>query len=266
MEQLPYELSFYYRFNLHKLAGLLIEDNDHESIARICGVTDEEIKAVDEELREKVHDAAVSIRAEMSYIVPGSSASYLALGDSITSDRLSYAKIIRALWQDNPDRKVIDAGISADTTSDVINRIYTDVLLQEFDRATIFIGTNDCRGQKDTYKMTNTSVGEYENNLHYLISRLKDTGARVWIITLPPVHHERFETFFGRKNNSVYNDAQLAKMNTLIRKAAKKFKTGLIDLASEIESSGIDALDEDGLHLNLEAQTLLARLLLPVLG
>jgi lysophospholipase L1-like esterase len=55
-------------------------------------------------------------------------------------------------------------------------------------------------------------------------------------------------------------------MNSVIRKAAKKHKIPVVDLAEEIEKTGMDAVDEDGLHLNIEAQTLLAKLLLPILG
>ncbi len=266
MEQLPYDLSFCHRFNLHKRAGLVIEDDDIASIARIYGVPAADLEKIEKDFQKQVDNAAESVRNEIGYTLPDTPAYYIALGDSITSDRLSYAKIVRSAWKSNSGRRVYDAGISGDTTSDVIDRFYADVLARDFDRITVFLGTNDSRGQNDTYKITLTSLKEYEHNLHYILSRLKESGAYVAVVTLPPVNHERFAEYFGKENNTVYHDSHLERMNNSIRRAAKKHKAGLVDLADAISSSGIDALDEDGLHLSLEGQTLMAKLVLPVLG
>ena len=47
MDQLPFKLSFIHKFNLHKLVGLIMDDNDLKSIARIYGVKLKEIKKLE---------------------------------------------------------------------------------------------------------------------------------------------------------------------------------------------------------------------------
>ena len=266
MDQLPYELRFCHRFNLHKLLGFDIGDDDLKAIARIYGVSEKELHKIDEDLRKEVSESAGTVRRELKYETPQSRSTYLALGDSITSDRTGYAKIIRELWAGNPDRTVIDAGISGDTTSDVTNRFYSDVINFSFDAASIFIGTNDSRGLGDGYGMTNVSAEEYSRHLGYYVRRLKESGAEVIVVTIPPVDNERLSRFFGTEPNWSYSAGQIAKVNKTIRKTAKKEKIHLADLATAIEERGFDPLDEDGLHLNSTGQQLCAQLILSILG
>lgn len=261
--QLPYELLFCHRFNLHKLLGFEIDDEDLKSIARVYGVELAELEEADKELRERVRTAAEIIREKLGDIRPktlhGGPVTYLALGDSITSDRTSYAKIIRHLWEDS---NVIDAGISGDTVSDIVNRFYGDVLANTFEIASIFIGTNDSRGINDGSGITNTSLSEYETKLDYFLQKLKARGKSVLVITLPPADNDAIYSYFGDDSNWTYNAEHVKKMNTVIRKSAEKNGAVLVDLALEVESSGINPLDEDGLHLNIEAHTLLASMIL----
>ena len=273
MNQLPYELLFCHRFNLHKKLGFDIADDDLESIARIYGVQTAELQAAEDELRDRVRRAAEQIRTE--YPEPAEAANtapgvYLALGDSITSDRTSYAKIIRELWG---GKNVIDAGISGDTTADVVDRFYPDVLNRSYDVASVFIGTNDSRGLDDGKGITRVGIADYTKKLRYFISAMRNPPAgaesvstpapkKLLLITLPPAKTEVLRSYFGEEANWVYSAEHIAKMNKAIRKTAKKTGTVLVDLAEEIESSGIDPLDEDGLHLNIEAQTRLAKLVL----
>lgn len=269
MSQLPYELLFCHRFNLHKLLGFEIDDDDLASIARIYGVPESELKAADDELRGRVKTAADKVRKDLNessgsdtlrpVADSGEPLTYLALGDSITSDRTSYAKIIRELWG---GEGVIDAGISGDTVSDLTNRFYGDVLGQDFYAVSVFIGTNDSRGLGDGSGITNTSIREYEEKLDYFLRALKKLGAAVFVITLPPAKNSDIQFFFGEESNWTYNAGHLRDMNETIRKTAEQNGAEIVDLAAEIEGSGINPLDEDGLHLNIEAQTLLAKMVL----
>ena len=46
-EQLPYELDFCHKFNLHKWLGLIMDDYDLKTIARIYGVKLKKLKKIE---------------------------------------------------------------------------------------------------------------------------------------------------------------------------------------------------------------------------
>jgi hypothetical protein len=211
MNQLPYDLLFCHRFNLHKGLGFDIADDDFESIARIYGVQTADVQAAEEELQNRVKQAAEKLKKEQPELAragkdPGT---YLALGDSITADRTSYAKIIRELWG---GKSVIDAGISGDTTADVVDRFYPDVLNQSYDIASIFIGTNDARGLDDGEGITRVGMKDYTAKLQYFISAMQNPRSmgsaggtsgpkKVLVITLPPAKTEVLRSYFNDKAN-----------------------------------------------------------------
>ncbi len=264
-EHLPYDLEFCFRFNLHKLAGFLIDDYDIEKLSRMYIVPEKELRGIHDNLESRIAGAAEQLKSRLSYSGPVDSLTWLALGDSITSDRMSYAKLIRSVWKGENDRRVLDAGISGDTTSDLINRYYGTALELDFDMASIFIGTNDARGHNDRYEISNTSIPEFRRNYDYLTKTLREKVPEVITITIPMVNDERFSAFFKEENNYLYRAETIHEINTVIRDISAKHKTILVDFADEIESSEIDVLDKDGLHLSLLGHELLAGLLLEVL-
>ncbi|TFG59574.1 MAG: SGNH/GDSL hydrolase family protein [Spirochaetales bacterium] len=265
--QLPYELYFTHRFNIHKLAGLLVDDYDIESIARIYGVPAAELKKIQVSIDA---DAAAGAE-ELKKIYPSFSKTIkaVAVGDSITSDRKSWTKILNRFLSGKPpvtgaESPIIDAGISGDTTSDVINRFYSSVLCHEFEWAVVFIGTNDCRGLNDEYRITNTGLGEYSNNLTYIMKVLKERHKKVISVTLPPVDPVRINTYFGEENNWTYTEKRISETNDFIRTASAAMGTRLADLAKAVSASGKDVLDPDGIHLNDTGQRMLSRLILDI--
>jgi lysophospholipase L1-like esterase len=274
MKQLPYDLLFCHRFNLHKGLGFNIDDNDFDSIARIYGVKTAEVEEAEEELQRRVKHAAEKIKKDHPALAAPEKADsmvYLALGDSITADRASYAKIIREIWG---GQNVIDAGISGDTTADVVDRFYPSVLNNYYDTASVFIGTNDSRGLGDGNGITRVGIEDYAKKLRYFIAAMQNPPAgngsegapgrqkKVLVITLPPARTEVIRSYFGEEANWVYTADHLQAMNKVIRDTAKETGAVLIDLAAEIESAGTDPIDNDGIHLNLDAQTLLAEMVL----
>lgn len=265
MNQLPYDLCFCYRFNLHKLVGMNIDDTDLPSIARIFGVGLKELETCERENQHLIDAAVEGIRSRKELTVPDTPCTYLALGDSITSDRLSYAKIIKKIWNGRPGRGIIDAGISGDTTTDVVNRFYGDVMNVDFSVISIFIGTNDSRGLGDGSGITNVSVDEYGMKLDYLVRTLQAKEKPIINITLPPVNNRRLKEFFGAESNWEYSRDHLEAVNAVIRGVSEKYGTTLVDFAAALGDRGDDYLDTDGLHLNIKGQILLAEMLFDVL-
>jgi lysophospholipase L1-like esterase len=265
MEHLPYELNFLHKYNIHKLVGLLIDDNDIRFIANIYGVKYKQLKKIEETFNENISRLADNLKNRFPVKPPLEKPVHiLALGDSITSDRESYMKILKKLWKDDPSREFLDCGISGDTTSDVINRFYSTVVCESFDWAVIFLGTNDSRQLNDETHISLISLDEYKRNMKHITESLLDQGKKLVHITLPYIDNERFQKFFT-DTNWIYDKKRIDKTNDFIRDLSKKHKTHLADLAAKIGEHKGDVLEKDGIHLNGDGQTLLCELLLDIL-
>ena len=266
MIQLPYELEFMHKYNLHKLLGLVIEDDDLPVIARIYGVPVEELEVIDRRHRGNVARLAGRLSKGRPLQSAAAPLTVLALGDSITSDRESYVKILAEYWAaaGTPGRRILDCGISGDTCCHVINRFYSTVLNQEFDWAIVFLGTNDCRQLDDPAGICNLSLGEFARDLRYFAERLLKRGKEIIHVTLPPVDNRRLGEFFPAGHWS-YDPAHLEAANALIRELAKENGSPVADLAEALVGREAEALEPDGLHLSSEGQLTLCGLLLDIL-
>lgn len=264
MSQLPYPLEFVHKFNLYKWLGFLVEDDDLPSIARIYGAPLDDLQHVERKYRGNVARLAAQLAAERPPARAGTPVTILALGDSLTSDRESYVKILRAYWEGDANRRIIDCGVSGDTGSDVLNRFHRTVLNQEFDWAVIFLGVNDCRQLDEPKGISNISLEEYQRDLRYIAWRLLERGKKLVHVTLPPADNRRLKEFFPDAN-WVYDPRRLEATNSFIRKLAAENGSGVADLAAAIAGTEQDVLEADGLHLNNAGQLMLCRLLLEVL-
>jgi lysophospholipase L1-like esterase len=269
MDQLQYPLAFVHKFNLYKLAGLLIEDDDLPSIARVYGADLEELKPIEEQFLRNVEALSAALEAELRpAAVPAAEdapqVSVLAIGDSITSDRESYVKILNHLWRSDPNRRMLDAAVSGDTSADLIKRFYSTVLSREFQWAVLFIGTNDSYQLDDERRIPVMSLDEYTRNIRFLTQTLLSRGKNLIQITIPPVDNQRLRAFFPDAN-SMYTAEHIAGVNAFIRQWASQNGIAVADLARAIEQQGEDVLEPDGLHLNGRGQRLICRLLLELL-
>jgi acyl-CoA thioesterase-1 len=263
MSQLPHPLEFMHKFNLHKWLGLLIDDDDLGSIARIYGVSRPRLARIERGFRVNIARLSASLpkREEKPLASP---LVILALGDSISSDRESWAKILNHYWREDPNRSVLDCAISGNTTSSLLDRFYSTVLNQEFDWVVLFIGTNDCRELDDPARISEISPEEYRRNMEYITGRLVERGKRIVLVTLPPVDNVRLRAYFPEAN-SCYDLARLEATNRYLRELAARQGFAVADLSAAIQAQSQDVLEEDGLHLNGIGQTILCRLLLDLL-
>lgn len=102
------------------------------------------------------------------------------LGDSITkgtdygevskAETFSYLVSSASGWS-----SYINAGVSSDTSSKVLNRLNRDVISEQPDTCVIMIGANDWA--------TSVSVLEYKTNLHSIILALKNANISVVVLT-----------------------------------------------------------------------------------
>jgi lysophospholipase L1-like esterase len=269
VDQLQYPLAFVHKFNLYKLSGLLIEDDDLSSIARVYGVSLDELKGIEEQFRRNVEElSAALVAAGRPAADPTNdgtpSVSILAIGDSISSDRESYVKILNHYWRNDPSRRMLDAAVSGDTSADLIKRFYSTVLNREFQWAVLFIGTNDSFQLDDERRISVLSPDEYRRNIRFITETLIAKGKKIIQITIPPVDNERLRSFFP-DSNSVYTREQIGEVNAFIRGWASENGYPVADLARAIEGQGEDVLEPDGLHLNGRGQSMICELLLELL-
>jgi len=259
MNALPYPLEFVHKYNLFKWLGFAIEEDDLVSIARIYGVAPGELEPIERRFQETVNRLAERLAEQRPLRPAPAPLTLLALGDSLTSDRQSWVKILRRYWAADPNRQIIDSAVSGDTAASVLNRLHRTVLRHRFDRAVIFVGTNDCRRMDEPGGLTNLSLEEYQRDLRYLVDRLMRHGAAVVLVTLPPVDTERLKRFFP-ETNSTYDADRLEATNDFLRALAAEGGAQLADLAAAARASGEDVLEEDGIHLNATGQYLVAKL------
>ena len=269
MNQLQHPLEFVHKFNLYKKSGLLIEDDDLGSIARVYGVSLEEIKRIEDGFQRHIAELAASLPrssgAAAEPAVDGApSLSILAIGDSITSDRESYLRILNRYWREDPSRQMLDAAVSGDTSADLIKRFYSTVMNREFQWALLFIGTNDSLQLDDSSRISVLSLDEYKRNIRFITESLLTVGKRLIQITIPPVDNLRLRSYFS-ESNSVYTAEHIGEVNDFIRGWADKNGYPVADLARAIEQQETDVLEPDGLHLNGRGQCIICELLLDLL-
>jgi lysophospholipase L1-like esterase len=264
MEQLPYELDFMHKYNLHKLLGLLFEDSDIRSIARVYGIKRKELKSVEERFQRNIVNLSDSLKKKISPKPSGADYSIAAIGDSITSDRESWVKILENYWDDTGGPSIIDCSISGDTTYDLINRFYSTILNESFQWAVLFIGTNDSREREDDAHIPNISVDEYKRNMNYIMQSLIKRKVHIINVTIPYVDNRRIKSYFP-DTNWCYDRKRIDKTNDFIRELSKKFGTHMADLAQALAKFKGELLERDGVHLNSQGQLILCELLLKIL-
>jgi lysophospholipase L1-like esterase len=272
MKKLPHALEYMHKFNMHKWLGLLIRDDDLESIARVYDVRPRELLKIEKRLQANI--AGMAARIAQSRGEPSAEGAkgagnqtkppvVLALGDSITSDREGYVNILNCYWK-GTERRMIDCAISDDTTSNLIDRIHATALTQEFDWVVIFIGTNDCRQADDPAHMARISLPEYQRNVEYLVDLLITRGKQIILVTIPPVDMPRFSASFPN-SGSIYDKERIDATNRSLRELAARKGLKIADLAKAVDAERDDVLMPDGLHLNSTGQLILSHLLLDII-
>jgi lysophospholipase L1-like esterase len=269
LEQLQHPLSFVHKFNLFKLTGLLIEEDDLPSIARVYGVPLQELETIEAGFQRNIAKLAAALEVESRPAADPANdgtppVSILAVGDSITSDRESYVKILNHYWRGDPSRNMLDAAVSGDTSADLIKRFYSTVLNREFQWAVLFIGTNDSLQLDEDKRISVVSLDEYTRNIRFISETLLAKGKRLIQITIPSVDNTRLRSFFPDAN-AVYTKQRIGQVNTFIREWASKNGYPVADLARAIEEQKEDVLEPDGLHLNGRGQRMICELLLELL-
>ena len=191
----------------------------------------------------------------------------IAVGDSITADRLGWAEMMSLLAAEIPEPRftVVNMGVGGQTSSDVISQmdIYAD---WQPDWVILMIGTNDFRFHTEQPGATMLSMSETTRNL-LLIRRLikEDLGARLVVVTPPPVAKPGVAVGSGARAVG-WREGEDESLAEFIR---SEFASH-IDVHSVLSDGAADGhFEEDGIHPNALGQKLILRTILlnlPLIG
>ncbi len=198
---------FALRFNLHK-SGQSFED-DSELFAGIFGTSKEFIEETLRQYDEVNTASANEIKDNLKYLdlsfLEGKK--ILLLGDSNTSDRLSWGKIIEKILP----CQVIDGAISGWRSVQLLSEI--DRMLNNFkpDIVVVQIGNNDSFFADKQQSSLCVSPDEFKRNLTVIVNKVKGCGARLIINSITPSYCEKINanhSFWSASEeiNELFND------------------------------------------------------------
>jgi acyl-CoA thioesterase I len=181
----------------------------------------------------------------------------VALGDSITADRVGWFEILSLSLRQAGRQSLYTAnlGLSGDTTADVLARY--DIL--ESERPThvlVMLGTNDVRAHGRHARHRMVTPPETERNLRALVDLVtNDIGAAIILIT-PPVADQRRISASFEGAASGWDRAALDEVADAVRRVDPNH----IDVRASLDEFDLmTVVDSDGIHPSQRGQQVMAR-------
>ncbi|GIM97389.1 SGNH/GDSL hydrolase family protein [Paractinoplanes toevensis] len=221
-------------------------------LAQMLASTPETVRALVRSLHDETRATAARMLSDHRYreavadlpFRPGDRV--VAVGDSITADRLGWFELLAASigLAGGPAAGLINLSISGNTTADVLERF--DLLEAAGpSRVLLMLGTNDARahGRTGSYRMA--TAHETERNLRALVDLVTgDLNAEITVITPPAVDQHRADAFFGDVPLR-WHASDVAEVADVVTKTAP----GAVDLHRAMSAPGRgDLLESDGVH------------------
>ncbi|MBI2086531.1 SGNH/GDSL hydrolase family protein [Candidatus Daviesbacteria bacterium] len=163
---------------------------------------------------------------------------YTALGDSLTAGvgvsnyEQSYPYLLSRRLSLTQNVELFNFAQSGATSLDVLTYQIPQALSAKPDLITILIGINDIHNLKSTK--------EFESNYMKIITALKTTKAKIYLLSIPYLGSEKI-LFFP------YNfilGARTKQFNNIIKNISKNYDTGYIDLNALSKSTGFYSTDQ----------------------
>jgi acyl-CoA thioesterase I len=230
-----------------ELPGVLSE----AAVAEAYAITPSRLAAIRADLAAQVREAAAGLDA--SGLPAGV---IVALGDSITDDRLSWAELMRCALAGRDDVVLINAGVSGDTTADVLRRLH-GVIAARPDLVITMLGTNDCQ-RHGPARARIVPAEATRSNLRAIAGWLRDAGAAAAWLTPPPVDEAALAAAVGDRQFTV-RDADVAEVGAMLASLGGP----VVDVHGLLEPGD---LLPDGVHPALQGQRRIAEALLSACG
>ena len=148
--------------------------------------------------------------------------------------------VLFALLSINAKSQVLNKGVSGNNTMQLLQRIDTDVIHENPDLVIIMAGTNDLLNSK---KMI--SYGDYAQNLKLIVTKIKEGGSQVMIMSPPSVDSVYL---FMRHDRSLYQKAPNKIMDSvrhIVQTVAAENDALFLDLFEKFTALGIPKHNED---------------------
>ena len=252
---------FALRFNLHKCGYEFGEKSDV-----YAGVFGESKEFIEETLAqyEAVNTASaekIIAETDMSKLDYIKGKKLMLFGDSNTSDRLSYGKIIEKVLPCT----VIDGAVSGWRSVHVLSEIDRMLFFNKPDVAVIQIGSNDSFFSDKEAKVLCVSKEEYKRNLESIIEKVKSKGIKVIVNAIPLTYCEKMARDHAFWTQTYENNESF---NAIAENCAKNAGVPFFDFRDVFGNK--EAFDElfyaDGVHLTSVSQALIAEKFVKFLG
>jgi lysophospholipase L1-like esterase len=176
----------------------------------------------------------------------------VCFGDSITAG--AYPGVLGKLFGDKAE--VINAGVAGHSTSNGLARMQADVIDKQPDVVVVLFGTNDTRiDAPNAY----VPLEKYEANLAAIADACRKSGAKVVLMTIPPIDEAAY--FTRHKRPPFDKVGGLTKLLDGYRAAAKRVAEGkkvpVIDLATFLADEP-EWLSKDGVHPSEKGAAIIA--------
>lgn len=251
---------FALRFNLQK-SGIKMMDNS-ELFANLFNEKDIFIKECLDQYNNFLSEAADEILKDYDINrlkTVTRDKKILFMGDSITSDRLSFGKIAAEVLPCS----VTDCAVSGSRAINVAADINSCMETYKPNIVSVLIGTNDAIYTDKSSVYTATSPKEYARNLKIIAERVSDFGALLILNSIPPVFVSRFNEMnpnwsAKKETNDIFNDI-IYNLSIELGFVYNDFRT--IFSTWEVEK----LFEPDGIHLSPFAHKQLARKFVEIL-
>lgn len=178
--------------------------------------------------------------------------SVLFLGDSLTSDNLGYRLTVTKC----ASLKAYDCSVSGGLSS-MLTYVAKDFTAKlKPDIVSLMVGTNDSVGM-ESLDNPQVSVVEYVRNIDLILRWATNSGAKVMLFEIPPIHEERFANCFN-VNFKFQTNENIAKFNEMLKKVAYVYGVNVISNGYLLQNKD-ENYEMDGVHLSIKGHELFAK-------
>jgi lysophospholipase L1-like esterase len=239
-----------------------------EVIAALFGLDDDAYRSIREQYAARARQTAQRLMAEPAFAAQAARLPFrpgevvVGLGDSITDDDQSWLEILRAvlaLRHDEDAVRIVNAGVSGDTTTQIIAR-FLDVVVERPDWIICMAGTNDARLHGRSAAKVLVSIEETIRNLAMLrhMGEMRTTARWIWMTPTPVIESQIAEHWMLGGFELSWRNADLL----AVREAVRGRPEPVVDLWDAFGHPPRPRfLLADGLHPSIEGQEAIVRAL-----
>ena len=261
-------------FNTYEVPAELGIAMPPQAAACVLGITENQFLDQVNSLAAKVEQDARKLMGEpdvatiVSQLPLTHGNTVMAIGDSVTTYRRSYAELLRlllALCRPDDEIKFINHAQSGYTSTHARRSTYLQYIKEQPNLVLILLGGNDCERFGGATAPTLVSFDEYRQNMEAIIQAFRDnTSARLVVLTPVPVVESMLHRVadFAR-SQLTWRNADLQICADTLQSLALQYRLPLVNLISAFGPEPLPALYfPDGLHPGPKAHRIILKQLL----